>query len=98
MMQLSPKAIRFIIEAVEHYQMYHAERLRDEHLPEEEAADLTNDHQYLEALKTDLQQYQDELVCKGSAPSGTLGHGLSQIANCVTSLAPMVSRPKFHSP
>jgi hypothetical protein len=55
-MQLSPKAIRFIIAALEHYQTYHEERLRDEHVTEEEAADLTNDHQYLEALKTDLNQ------------------------------------------
>jgi hypothetical protein len=69
MMQLSPKAIRFIIEAVEHYQVYHEERLQNEHLTEEEAADLTNDHQYLEALKTDLKQYQDELGRKGSSPT-----------------------------
>ena len=68
-MQLSPKAIRFIIEAVEHYQAYHEERLRDEHLTEEEAADLTNDHQYLEALKISLQQYHDELMCKRSSPA-----------------------------
>ena len=69
MMQLSPKAIRFIIEAVEHYQTYHEERLRDGHLTEEDAADLTNDHQYLEALKTDLRQYHDELMCKCSTPT-----------------------------
>ena len=68
-MQLSPKAIRFIIEAVEHYQIHHEERLRDEHLTEEEAADLTNDRQYLEALKMDLKQYHDELLCQGSSPT-----------------------------
>jgi hypothetical protein len=68
-MQLSPKAIRFIIEAVEHYQTYHKDRLQDEHLTEEDAADLTNDHQYLEALKTDLKQYQNELMGKCSSPT-----------------------------
>jgi hypothetical protein len=68
MMQLSPKAIRFITEALEHYQTHHEERLRDEHVTEEEAVDLTNDHQYLEALKTMLQQYHDELMCKRSSP------------------------------
>lgn len=57
MMQLSPKAIRFIIEAIEHYQTYHADRLQDESLTEDEAADLTNDYQYLEAIKTDLKKY-----------------------------------------
>jgi hypothetical protein len=67
MMQLSPKAIRFIIEALAHYQTHHEERLRDEHVTEDEAADLTNDHQYLEALKTDLKQYHDGLMCKGSS-------------------------------
>jgi hypothetical protein len=66
-MQLSPKAIRFLIEALEHYQTHHEERLQDEHVTEEEASDLTNDHQYLEALKTDLKQYYDGLMCKGSS-------------------------------
>jgi hypothetical protein len=66
-MQLSPKAIRFIIEALEHYQTHHEERLRDEHVTEEEASDLTNDYQYLEALKTDMKQYHDGLMCKGSS-------------------------------
>jgi hypothetical protein len=68
-MQLSPKAILFIIEALEHYQTHHEERVRDEHVTEEEAADLTNDHQYLEALKTTLQRYHDELMCKRSSPT-----------------------------
>jgi hypothetical protein len=67
-MQLSPKAIRFLIEALEHYQTHHEERLRDEHVTEEEAADLTNDHQYLEALKINLKQYHDGLMCKGASP------------------------------
>jgi hypothetical protein len=64
MMQLSPKAIRFIIEALEHYQIYHEERLQDENITEEESAELTNDCQYLAAIKTDLQKYHNELVNK----------------------------------
>ena len=67
MMQLSAKAIRFIIEAIEHYQTYHEERLQDERLTEEEAADLTNDHQYLAAIKTDLKKYHEELMSKFSS-------------------------------
>lgn len=63
-MQLSPKAIRFIIEAIEHYQTYHADRLQDESLTEDEAADLTNDYQYLEAIKTDLKKYHNDLISK----------------------------------
>ncbi len=69
MMQLSPKAIRFVIEALEHYQTHHEERLRDEHATEEEVADLTHDHQYLEALKTTLKQYHDGLMCKRLFPT-----------------------------
>jgi hypothetical protein len=59
MMQLSPKAIRFIIEALEYYRTHHEARLQDKHVTEEEAADLTNNYQYLEALKTTLQQCYD---------------------------------------
>ena len=55
-MYLSPKAIRFIIEALEHYQTSH------ERLTEDEVADLTNDSQYLEAIKTDLKKYHGELL------------------------------------
>jgi hypothetical protein len=61
-MNLSPKAIRFIIEALEHYQTSHEERLCDERLTEDEIADLTNDYQYLEAIKIDLKKYHGELL------------------------------------
>jgi len=63
-MNLSPKAIRLIIEALEHYQTSHEERLRDECLTEDEIADLTNDCQYLEAIKTDMKKYHGELLHK----------------------------------
>jgi hypothetical protein len=63
-MQLSPKAIRFIIEALEHYQTYHEKRLQDENITEEDSAELANDCQYLAAIKTDLQRYHNELVNK----------------------------------
>jgi len=68
MIQFSPKAIRFIIEAITHYQAAQEERLRDEGVTEEEVTDLTNDHHFLEAIKTDLHKYHEELVSKGSAP------------------------------
>jgi hypothetical protein len=68
-MHLSPKAIRFVIETIEHYQTYHEERLQDERLTEEESADLTNDYYYLEAMKTDLKKHHDELTSKFSSQS-----------------------------
>jgi len=69
MMPLSPKAIRFLIEAIEHYQTYHEAQLQGESLTEDEAADLTNDYQYLEAIKTDLKKYHEELMRKFSSPT-----------------------------
>ena len=66
-MNLSPKALRFIIEALEHYQTSHEERLCDGSLTEDEVADLTNDYQYLEAIKTDLKKYHGELLHKLSS-------------------------------
>jgi hypothetical protein len=68
-MNLSPKAIRFIIEALEHYQTSHEARLGDERLTAEEVADLTNDYQYLEAIKTDLKKYHGELLRQLSSPN-----------------------------
>ncbi len=68
MIQLSPKAIRFIIEALTHYQTVQEARLRNEGVTDEEAIDLTNDQHFLEAIKTDLHKYHEELVSKGSTP------------------------------
>jgi hypothetical protein len=72
MMQLSPKATRFIIEAIEHYQASHEARLQDPSLPEEESAELANDYQYLEAVKTDLKKHHEELLstCTSHAKAG----------------------------
>lgn len=61
-MNLSLKAIRFVIEALEHYQQYHDERLQQEGLSEDEASDLANDRQYLEAIKQDFQEYHNDLI------------------------------------
>ena len=61
-MKLSLKATRFVIEALEHYQKYHEDRLKQEGLPEDDAADLVNDRQYLEAIKQDFQEYHEALL------------------------------------
>ncbi len=66
-MQLSLKATRFVIEALEHYQAYHEARLQEPSITEEEAAELTNDHQYLEAIKTDLKEYHKALLSMGTS-------------------------------
>lgn len=68
MIQLSPKAIRCIIEALTYYQTVQEKRLRDGGVTEEEVSDLTNDQHFFEAIKTDLHKYHEELVSKGSTP------------------------------
>ena len=61
-MKLSLKATRFVIAALEHYQKFHDERLRQEGLPEEDASDLVNDRQYLAAIEQELRAYHDDLL------------------------------------
>lgn len=61
-MKLSLKAVRFLIEALEHFQKYHDQRLTQDGLPEDDVSDLVNDRHYLEAIKKDFEQYRDELL------------------------------------
>ena len=71
-MELSPKAIRIIIDALKHYEEHYERRLEEEGLSDDAVADLANDRQYLLALRQDLQSRHDMLV-KGreSLPSHT---------------------------
>ncbi len=61
MMKLSLKATRFVIEALEHFQKYHDQQLRQKGLSEDAVSDLVNDRQFLEAIKQDFEEYRDEL-------------------------------------
>lgn len=53
-MNLSPKAIRFIIEALDYRIEAYQERLKVDALDEDEASDITNDALFLESLRQDL--------------------------------------------
>ncbi len=64
-MNFSPKAIRFIIEAIDHYLNDHQMRLQNCTLPEDEKADLLNDWNYLEAIKSELEAYYTQLLSQG---------------------------------
>lgn len=61
-MNLSLKATRFVIEALEHYRQYCDQRLQQGGLAEDEIADLVNDRHYLEAIQQDLEAYRDALM------------------------------------
>lgn len=66
-MKFSLKSIRFVIEALEHYQQHHAERIEQGGLSDDEVADLVNDRQYLEAIKQDCEEYRDRLIQQAAA-------------------------------
>ena len=53
-MNLSPKAIRFIIEALDYRLLAYQERLKADALDEDEASDITNDALFLESLHQEL--------------------------------------------
>ena len=61
-MKLSLKATRFVIEALEHCQSYHDERLQQEGLSEDDVSDLVSDRHYLEAIKQEFEAYRDQLM------------------------------------
>jgi hypothetical protein len=70
-MNLSLKAARFVIEALNHYQEFHDQRLNQAGLSEDDASDLANDRQYLEAIKHDFEKYLEELAqSRESTPIG----------------------------
>jgi hypothetical protein len=53
---LSPKAVRFIVEALEFRIAAYQRQLSDEELDEDESADIGNDLMFLKSLLQSLQQ------------------------------------------
>lgn len=56
MMNLSPKAMRYLIEALEFRIAAYQTQLQEQDLSEEEDSDLTNDMMFLESLLQDLRE------------------------------------------
>ncbi len=56
-MKLSPKAIRFIIDALDYRINAYQERLKLENLDKDEVSDITNDSMFLEALREEMASY-----------------------------------------
>ena len=61
-MDLSPKAIRFLIDALQHYREHLDRRLEELGLSDDELADFGNDRQYVVALSQDLQSRHEYLL------------------------------------
>jgi hypothetical protein len=61
-MKLSAKAVRFVIEALEHYHQFQDDRLAHGSLSDDEVSDLENDQLFIDAIKADLEKYQNELA------------------------------------
>lgn len=53
-MNLRPKTTRFIIEALDYRIEAYQERLKAEDLDEDEESDITNDSEFLEAIRTEM--------------------------------------------
>jgi hypothetical protein len=66
-MNLSLKGTRFVIAALEHYQRFHDDQLRQEGSSEDDASDLANDRQYLQVIKEEFEKHQQELSCRHAA-------------------------------
>jgi hypothetical protein len=59
MMNLSPKAIRFMVEALEFRIAAYQHQLDTETIADDEVSDVTNDLLFLESLLTDLRKTLD---------------------------------------
>ena len=70
-MNLSTKDLRFIIAAISAQQQQFTQQLQRNELGEDDAADLSNDTQYLEAIKYNLQAHHDTLVAEALAAAGS---------------------------
>lgn len=60
-MELSPKAIRFIIEALDYRIKAYEESLEREDIDEDESSEIANYAMFLEAIREDLQKASREL-------------------------------------
>ena len=66
-MNLSPKALRFIVEALDYRIRAYQEQLESDSLDEDTASDIGNDAMYLEALRDDLLETIKKDTSKSSA-------------------------------
>ncbi|MEH2002154.1 MAG: hypothetical protein V7L00_26045 [Nostoc sp.] len=55
-MNFSPKAIRFIVQAIEYRIKAYQKQLETENLNEDEISDITNDMMFLESLSQELKK------------------------------------------
>ncbi len=71
-MNLSLKATRFLIEALDHYRQYHDQQLQQKGLSEDEISDLENDRLYLDAIKQELEEHREALTqpCQRATTKG----------------------------
>jgi hypothetical protein len=63
-MNLSPKAVRFLVEALEFRMAAYQTRLDSEGLDEDDVADLTNDLMFLESLLQELKKMQNKPIAR----------------------------------
>jgi hypothetical protein len=64
MMNLSPKAVRFLVEALEFRILAYQTQLDTPDLSEDDESELTNDMMFLKSLLQELQEMQNMPVSK----------------------------------
>jgi hypothetical protein len=64
MVNLSPKAVRFVVEALEAQISAYQSELEHEELDDDRAADLGNDLMFMESLVQDLRQAMEQPVAQ----------------------------------
>ena len=60
-MDLSLKATRFVIDALEYYLKHFDQLVERKELSEDDISDSVNDRCYLEAIKKDIEKYREDL-------------------------------------
>ena len=56
-MTLSPKALRFVVEALDYYLQDHEQQLRNAGASDDDRADWENDRQFIEAIRQDCLEH-----------------------------------------
>jgi len=91
-MNLSPKAIRFVIEALEYRIKAYQERLNVEEIDEDEASDITNDTAFIEEIRSELEKTLEKLV-KSNMPTDMLVFG---VVGTNSPVSPLISERGIH--
>lgn len=85
-MNLSPKAVRFVVEALDFYVQDQDQRLRRSEASDDQLADWENDRHFIEAIKQDCLDQATQQLTAGEFRA--LGEAVKQ--KCVDQVTPQL--------